>query len=112
MLVNSALVNGNCAPIFSIVSHTLSKSSPVAAACFRVASCSGVNSTGFGFGFTTILKILQTVVSGVVSFVSPELRSELTDVINNFHKKAVASGNPWDTILSTLLADVLGITLS
>lgn len=66
----------------------------------------------FGITWKTVLPFIAKLLSGVIMAVSPEVRTDLTNFVQDLHKKAVSTNNPWDAVLSTLLADVLGITLS
>lgn len=61
------------------------------------------------FTWATILPIVVKIVGGLVTLISPELRTEITNVITGLQNKAKSTSNPWDNVLATLLADVFGV---
>jgi len=50
---------------------------------------------------------MLTLITLVVSVLSPELRKNLETMLNNLEESAKKTANPWDDILVSLLKNVL-----
>lgn len=61
--------------------------------------------------FQVISSLLVPVLKAIANSLSPAIRDELTTFVKQLHDKATATPNPFDDLLTGLLAEVLGITL-
>lgn len=52
--------------------------------------------------------ILVKVLGGLLTLVTPELKTELQSIVTGFYKKSLSTPNPWDDFLAGLLMDVFG----
>lgn len=58
--------------------------------------------------WSAVEPILVKVLGGIITLVTPELKTELQTLLTGFYKKSLATPNPWDDMLAGLLMDVFG----
>ena len=62
-----------------------------------------------GISFNWLIKILATVLSPMISILTPMIKEALVAFLTDLFKKALVTENPFDDFFIGLLLDVLGI---
>jgi len=62
-----------------------------------------------GISFNWLVKIIISVLSPVISIITPEIKTALETYIKDLYVKAKATENVWDDFLIKFIADILGV---
>ena len=65
---------------------------------------------GVTWGF--FLSIGKLVLRPIIRTITPIIEEELEKALTNLHKKALATDNPWDDLLTGLVLDLFDIEYS